>query len=725
MLESGKRVCVAVRVRPVLRSGASAVQQQERHELEALTKLSDTQIKVEQKRQDEACRSSVFTFDYIFDQDSTQLEVYEEVVLDMVDAALCGTNATILAYGQTGSGKTHTVLGDFKSNPLDSDLLTPESGIFLRVLSDLMTFKLQREVKGTHVVVGLSCVEIYNDSTRDLMGKSSSSSGALCELKVVMVGDDVHLPNLVMKEVTSLQAVFAEIQAAIGRRQSRATEMNSASSRSHCLFMIDILQQKATPGVPPPTLAALDHARKHSDPSDMSQGVSAAKQGGVGATTRDRGRSTATPPSSGNSPTIPPTPGSQFNDFPGTIIRLPGQQEPIFASKILLADLAGSEKIKSSGVSGEGLAEATGINSSLTALGNVVHALHEGSGFVSYRTSNLTRLLKPTFNQPTSRVLLLAQCSPTQLTFDETVNTFHFANKVKAMRVATTTGAESDRLQFDVIEVEKLRDAVMGDLRIWMEEHEATVILRRRFPTLRLSALAYEAKAAKTIKEKGISAPRKQLFESHQVFAASEAARSDRLARLDLEAREHNATVQRASNEEATKRYQSHLAAVGELQQGIRAANLEHVDEDAADLHAERAFEYNYIVEAELIKRMEVLRHALGERRVKHQSTGLKVSDSEVRIDEELKRRGVEVDRLRASVTDMATEKAYASSCYAHCAAKRFFSSMAELRELQVVKMTAEITRRQMERWIVKREQQPTSATTTNTTTATNAATQR
>nr|CCC93238.1 unnamed protein product [Trypanosoma congolense IL3000] len=137
--------------------------------------------------------------------------------------------------------------------------------------------------------------------------------------------------------------------------------------------------------------------------------------------------------------------------FDGVVYRIQGQKKPVYGSKILLADFAGNEKISRSGVTGEGLAEATAINSSLTALWNVVHSLYQG-GYVSYRTSNLTRLLKPTLSQSNSRVLLLSRVSPTRLTFDETIGTLHFASKVKAMKVITTSGMEADKLQFEHVD---------------------------------------------------------------------------------------------------------------------------------------------------------------------------------------------------------------------------------------------------------------------------------
>lgn len=57
-------------------------------------------------------------------------------------------------------------------------------------------------------------------------------------------------------------------------------------------------------------------------------------------------------------------------------------------------DLAGSERIKVSGVTGAGLREATNINSSLSALGDVMQALDQKQKHVPYRNSKLTFLLQ-------------------------------------------------------------------------------------------------------------------------------------------------------------------------------------------------------------------------------------------------------------------------------------------------------------------------------------------
>lgn len=46
-----------------------------------------------------------FTFDFVYDTNSKQSDIYETCVHTLVEGSLKGYNATILAYGQTGSGE--------------------------------------------------------------------------------------------------------------------------------------------------------------------------------------------------------------------------------------------------------------------------------------------------------------------------------------------------------------------------------------------------------------------------------------------------------------------------------------------------------------------------------------------------------------------------------------------------------------------------------------------
>lgn len=52
-----------------------------------------------------------FTFDQVFDWNSTQEQVYADAAKPIVISVLEGYNGTVFAYGQTGTGKTHTMEG--------------------------------------------------------------------------------------------------------------------------------------------------------------------------------------------------------------------------------------------------------------------------------------------------------------------------------------------------------------------------------------------------------------------------------------------------------------------------------------------------------------------------------------------------------------------------------------------------------------------------------------
>lgn len=87
------------------------------------------------------------------------------------------------------------------------------------------------------------------------------------------------------------------------------------------------------------------------------------------------------------------------------------------------------------GATGDRLKEATKINLSLSALGNVISALVDGkSKHIPYRDSKLTRLLQDSLGGNT-KTLMVACLSPADNNYDETLSTLRYVsiNVINAM----------------------------------------------------------------------------------------------------------------------------------------------------------------------------------------------------------------------------------------------------------------------------------------------------
>lgn len=52
-----------------------------------------------------------FAFDRVFDENSSQVEVFEHTTKSVIDGLLDGVNCSVFAYGATGAGKTFTMSG--------------------------------------------------------------------------------------------------------------------------------------------------------------------------------------------------------------------------------------------------------------------------------------------------------------------------------------------------------------------------------------------------------------------------------------------------------------------------------------------------------------------------------------------------------------------------------------------------------------------------------------
>uniref|UniRef100_A0A3Q2I603 Kinesin-like protein n=1 Tax=Equus caballus TaxID=9796 RepID=A0A3Q2I603_HORSE len=137
-----------------------------------------------------------FVFDAVFDETSTQLEVFEHTTKPILQSFLNGYNCTVLAYGATGAGKTYTMLGS-----------AAEPGVMY--LTMLHLYKSMDEIKGEKV----------------------------CSIAVSYL------------EPKSSEEILQLLDNGNKNRTQHPTDMNASSSRSHAVFQIYLRQQDKTASI--------------------------------------------------------------------------------------------------------------------------------------------------------------------------------------------------------------------------------------------------------------------------------------------------------------------------------------------------------------------------------------------------------------------------------------------------------------------------------------------
>jgi kinesin family protein 2/24 len=150
-----------------------------------------------------------FALDVTWPANVTNETVYAEAVKPLAEAALAGVSSTLLCMGQTGTGKTHTISG--VADCLSADLLTLD------------------------IAVEVEFFEIYGKKCLDL----------LAERREVFLRSDaegrVHVRGQHVARLERGQGLRKVLDEAMQLRASETTERNAASSRSHAICTIRLL----------------------------------------------------------------------------------------------------------------------------------------------------------------------------------------------------------------------------------------------------------------------------------------------------------------------------------------------------------------------------------------------------------------------------------------------------------------------------------------------------
>ena len=283
----------------------------------------------------------------------------------------------MFAYGQTGCGKSFTMVGI--EQPRE------QLGIIPRAFDHIFDFISVTD--GVKFLVQASYLEIYNEEVRDLLGKDVKRKLDLKEHP----DKGVYVSGLSRHTVCSRPELEKIMATGSKNRSMGATLMNLDSSRSHCIFSIEV------------------------EMMDMIEG-----------------------------------------------------EEKVRSGKLNLVDLAGSERQSKTGATGDRLKEATKINLSLSALGNVISALVDGKAkHIPYRDSKLTRLLQSSLGGNT-KTLMVACVSPADNNYDETLSTLRYANRAKNIKNKPKINEDpKDALLREYQEeIKKLKEMLSGQMEI-------------------------------------------------------------------------------------------------------------------------------------------------------------------------------------------------------------------------------------------------------------------
>ncbi|XP_012152248.2 kinesin-like protein KIF6 [Megachile rotundata] len=181
---------------------------------------------------DNRAESWNFSFYRIFEESTTQEDVFKTVAQPVVESALDGYNGTIFAYGQTASGKTYSITGRRES--------VEQLGILPRTLLHLFE-AIEKRPENVYSVE-VAYLEIYNENGYDLLDRKLREVTRLEDLPRVVVQEDeigrLHLKNLTFHCVASAEDAFELLAVGDGNRVTVETPMNPESSRSHCVFTI-------------------------------------------------------------------------------------------------------------------------------------------------------------------------------------------------------------------------------------------------------------------------------------------------------------------------------------------------------------------------------------------------------------------------------------------------------------------------------------------------------
>ena len=228
------RIRVVVRKRPMAEGEAS--NKEDFDAIHTLTHKDYSKVLVYQPKTRVDLTKEVetipFAFDNAFDDRSSNVDIYERTVRNLVPSAFEGNHCNVFAYGQTGSGKTFTMMGSAMTGANAGNQDESSPGLYYLAAQDV--FCLAEDEEFRHFTITASLFEIYGGKLFDLLNQRSpikcleDHRGKVC------------FPGLTEHAVTDARELMSLIESGGRQRSTGTTSANADSSRSHAVLQLSL-----------------------------------------------------------------------------------------------------------------------------------------------------------------------------------------------------------------------------------------------------------------------------------------------------------------------------------------------------------------------------------------------------------------------------------------------------------------------------------------------------
>ena len=288
---------------------------------------------------------------------------------------------TIFAYGQTSTGKTYTMQGEIPNN----------AGIIPLTLEEIFE-QIKKDKDIIDSQIGVSFIEIYNESINDLLDSSKIN----LDLRET-ANREVIVNNLTEIKIKNHEQALNLLLKGNESRIVASTKLNEKSSRSHCIFRLNI---EITKNIKKNNFGEEETEKvllkNHINLIDLAGSENSNKTGCVGQRLKE---------------------GSNINK-----------------SLLALSNVINK------------LSQNNGNNNT-----------NSQNFFVNYRDSKLTRLLQNSLGG-NSKTTIICTITDDAEHYTETMNTIHFGNKAKNIKtVVKVNEVKNQNYHQMILENEKLK----------------------------------------------------------------------------------------------------------------------------------------------------------------------------------------------------------------------------------------------------------------------------